>query len=144
MSDGWMDGWDGISPDRSISRSPSGDKNTLYLLNCIWQFANHGHLCCELREFIFYKNNNIWDLNLTQSLDYQLQASDIFLQSIWCRDILENVDWFSDTLNTWLNTYILPETPFPKRGHMSIIPNAPFSQFHQHLIQLILSPHWWK
>ena len=28
--DGWMDGWmdwDGISPDRSISRSPSGDKN---------------------------------------------------------------------------------------------------------------------
>ena len=28
MSDGldWM-GWDGISPDRSISRSPSGDKN---------------------------------------------------------------------------------------------------------------------
>ena len=27
MSPDGMDGWDGISPDRSISRSPSGDKN---------------------------------------------------------------------------------------------------------------------
>ena len=29
--DGWMDGMDGISPDKSISRSPSGDKNTAKL-----------------------------------------------------------------------------------------------------------------
>ena len=33
-----MDGWDGLSPDRSISRSPSGDKNPLRLglTGCAW------------------------------------------------------------------------------------------------------------
>ena len=37
--DGWMgwDGLDGISPDRSISRSPSGDKkNLLKTRNGLW------------------------------------------------------------------------------------------------------------
>ena len=37
-------------------------------------------------------------------------------QLICCWDILGNIDRFSDILNTWLNTYILPETPFQKRA----------------------------
>ena len=36
MSDGL--GWDGISPDRSISRSPSGDKN---YVSCRWRLLDN-------------------------------------------------------------------------------------------------------
>ena len=38
--DGWMDGigLDGISPDRSISRSPSGDNNKLEMRNNLCSF----------------------------------------------------------------------------------------------------------
>ena len=58
-----MDGWDGISPDRSISRSPSGDKNrNLWYFFCIfYDFLNFFFYFSEkITPFFTHFHSQIW------------------------------------------------------------------------------------
>ena len=60
MSTGWDGmGWDGISPDRSISRSPDGDKNHMNVI--AFDLSEEGGACTP-------ENYNISKMQLVKNI----------------------------------------------------------------------------